>query len=150
MISALRTRRATFWYLAPDRIVAAVLSRSEREPVLEACAASYSPPVPGAVHTPLNIDKPAPTTLQPPVRARAPMLSPFTDPLVAAPDARDDGMMGNAAPADAMAASPAPRAPMLTSEPQDDVAAANKGAATGPVAGAMMAGRRSSPMLTGY
>jgi hypothetical protein len=49
MISALRTRRAAFWYLAPDRIVAAVLSRSEREPVLEACAASYSPPVAGAV-----------------------------------------------------------------------------------------------------
>ncbi len=49
MISALRTRRAAFWYLAPDRIVAAVLSRSEREPVLEACAASYSPPVDGAV-----------------------------------------------------------------------------------------------------
>lgn len=48
MISALRTRRATFWYLAADRIVAAVLSRSEREPVLEACAASYSPPVSGA------------------------------------------------------------------------------------------------------
>lgn len=48
MISALRTRRATFWYLAADRIVAAVLSRSEREPVLEACAASYSPPVAGA------------------------------------------------------------------------------------------------------
>jgi hypothetical protein len=49
MISTLRTRRAAFWYLAPDRIVAAVLSRSEREPVLEACAASYSPPVAGAV-----------------------------------------------------------------------------------------------------
>jgi hypothetical protein len=49
MISTLRTRRATFWYLAPDRIVAAVLSRSEREPVLEACAASYSSPVAGAV-----------------------------------------------------------------------------------------------------
>jgi hypothetical protein len=49
MISPLRTRRAAFWYLAHDRIVAAVLSRSEREPVLEACAASYSPPVAGAV-----------------------------------------------------------------------------------------------------
>lgn len=49
MISALRTRRAAFWYLSHDRIVAAVLSRSEREPVLEACAASYSPPVTGAV-----------------------------------------------------------------------------------------------------
>jgi hypothetical protein len=49
MISTLRTRRAAFWYLAPDRIVAAVLSRSEREPVLEACAASYSPPVAGAL-----------------------------------------------------------------------------------------------------
>lgn len=49
MISTLRSRRAAFWYLASDRIVAAVLSRSEREPVLEACAASYSPPVAGAV-----------------------------------------------------------------------------------------------------
>jgi hypothetical protein len=48
MLSPLRARRAVFWHLASDRIVAAVLSRSEREPVLERCAASYSPPVSAA------------------------------------------------------------------------------------------------------
>lgn len=52
MLSALRTRRAAFWYLGPDRIVAAVVSRTEREPVLEACAASYSSPVPGGSFAP--------------------------------------------------------------------------------------------------
>lgn len=52
MLSRLRTRRAIFWYLAPDRIVAAVVARSEREPVLEACAASYSPPLAGSCFAP--------------------------------------------------------------------------------------------------
>lgn len=52
MLSTLRSRRAAFWYLAPDRIVAAVVSRSDREPVLEACAASYSPPLAGACFAP--------------------------------------------------------------------------------------------------
>ncbi|HXC51030.1 MAG TPA: hypothetical protein VN634_09125 [Candidatus Limnocylindrales bacterium] len=52
MITSLRTRRAVFWYLAPDRIVAAVVSRAEREPVLEACAASYAPPVAGSCFAP--------------------------------------------------------------------------------------------------
>ena len=52
MLSALRTRRAAFWYLGPDRIVAAVVSRTEREPVLEACAASYSAPVAGGSFAP--------------------------------------------------------------------------------------------------
>ncbi|HYC54315.1 MAG TPA: hypothetical protein VEL28_05180 [Candidatus Binatia bacterium] len=42
MISALKPRRATFWYLAPDRLVAAVLLRTSEEPLLEACAASYA------------------------------------------------------------------------------------------------------------
>jgi len=41
-LPSLRTRRATFWLLAPDRLVAAVFSRSEDEPLLEACAASYA------------------------------------------------------------------------------------------------------------
>lgn len=48
MLSTLRTRRAVFWYLAADRIVGAVVSRGEREPLLEACAASFSRPVSGA------------------------------------------------------------------------------------------------------
>ncbi|HEY2776112.1 MAG TPA: hypothetical protein VGK20_18875 [Candidatus Binatia bacterium] len=48
----LRARRATFWYLASDRIVAAVVARAEREPLLEACAASYSPPVAGSLFAP--------------------------------------------------------------------------------------------------
>jgi hypothetical protein len=52
MVAPLRTRRAAFWYLGPDRIVAAVVSRTEREPVLEACAASYSAPVAGACFAP--------------------------------------------------------------------------------------------------
>jgi hypothetical protein len=52
MLSALRTRRAAFWYLGPDRIVAAVVSRTRREPVLEACAASYSAPVAGGCFAP--------------------------------------------------------------------------------------------------
>lgn len=52
MLSSLRTRRAAFWYLGPDRIVAAVVSRTEREPVLEACAASYSSPLPGGSFAP--------------------------------------------------------------------------------------------------
>jgi hypothetical protein len=52
MLSSLRTRRAAFWYLGPDRIVAAIVSRTQREPVLEACAASYSPPVPGGSFAP--------------------------------------------------------------------------------------------------
>jgi len=52
MLSTLRTRRAAFWYLAPDRIVAAVVSRTRREPVLEACAASYSAPVAGSSFAP--------------------------------------------------------------------------------------------------
>lgn len=53
MLASLRARRACFWYLATDRIVAAVISRAEREPVLEACAASYSSPVAGAGPAPL-------------------------------------------------------------------------------------------------
>ena len=52
MIASLRTRRAVFWYLAPDRIVAAVMSRAEREPMLEACAASYAPALAGACFAP--------------------------------------------------------------------------------------------------
>ena len=52
MVSSLRARRATFWYLGADRIVAAVISRAEREPVLEACAASYSAPVAGSCFAP--------------------------------------------------------------------------------------------------
>jgi hypothetical protein len=52
MLSSLRARRAVFWYLGPDRIVAALVSRAEREPVLEACAASYSAPVAGSRFAP--------------------------------------------------------------------------------------------------
>lgn len=52
MLAALRSRRAAFWYLAPDRIVAAVVARGSREPVLEACAASYAPSVAGASFAP--------------------------------------------------------------------------------------------------
>lgn len=52
MASPLRVRRAAFWYLAPDRIVAAVVARGEREPVLEACAASYSAAVEGSRFAP--------------------------------------------------------------------------------------------------
>jgi len=52
MFASLRARRAVFWYLGPDRIIAAVISRAEREPVLEACAASYAPPVAGSCFAP--------------------------------------------------------------------------------------------------
>ena len=52
MVVSLRTRRAVFWSLGPDRIVAAVLSRGEREPLLEACAASYAAALPGACFAP--------------------------------------------------------------------------------------------------
>jgi hypothetical protein len=52
MIASLRARRAAFWYLATDRIVAAVVSRGEREPLLEACAASYASPVAGSSFAP--------------------------------------------------------------------------------------------------
>lgn len=52
MIVSLRARRAVFWFLGPDRLVAAVLSRGEREPLLEACAASYAPALPGTCFAP--------------------------------------------------------------------------------------------------
>ncbi len=52
MFPTLRHHRAAFWYLAPDRIVAAVVSRGDREPVLEACAASYAPRLAGACFAP--------------------------------------------------------------------------------------------------
>lgn len=52
MLSSLRIRRLVFWHLAPDRIVAAVVSRTDGEPLLEACAASYAPPVAGACFAP--------------------------------------------------------------------------------------------------
>lgn len=52
MLASLRIRRLAFWHLAPDRIVAAVVSRTDREPLLEACAASYAPPVDGACFAP--------------------------------------------------------------------------------------------------
>lgn len=52
MVTSLRARRAAFWYLGPDRIVAAVVSRSEREPVLESCAASYAAPIAGSCFAP--------------------------------------------------------------------------------------------------
>jgi len=51
-MSSLRARRAVFWYLACDRIVAAVVSRAEREPVLESCAASYASAVSGSFFAP--------------------------------------------------------------------------------------------------
>lgn len=47
-MTLLRQRRAVFWCLGSDRIVAASLSRGEREPLLEACAASYAAALPGA------------------------------------------------------------------------------------------------------
>lgn len=47
-----RQRRAVFWCLASDRIVAARLARGEREPLLEACAASYAAALPGACFAP--------------------------------------------------------------------------------------------------
>lgn len=52
MVASLRARRAVFWYLGADRIVAAVIARAEREPVLEACAASYCAPVAGSCFAP--------------------------------------------------------------------------------------------------
>lgn len=52
MLVSLRARRAVFWCLGPDRIVAAVLSRGEREPLLEACAGSYAARLPGACFAP--------------------------------------------------------------------------------------------------
>jgi len=52
MFVSLRARRAVFWCLGPDRIVAAVLSRGEREPLLEACAGSYAAKLPGACFAP--------------------------------------------------------------------------------------------------
>jgi|GEM_PF-1673801 len=42
MFASLRAGRATFWYLAADRLVAAVIVRTADEPLLEACAASYA------------------------------------------------------------------------------------------------------------
>jgi hypothetical protein len=48
MILPFRARRAVFWCLGTERIVAAALSRGEREPLLEGCAASYAAPLPGA------------------------------------------------------------------------------------------------------
>lgn len=42
MFSSRRAGRATFWYLAADRLVAAVIARTSDEPLLEACAASYA------------------------------------------------------------------------------------------------------------
>jgi hypothetical protein len=41
-----------FWHLAEDRIVAAMIARAEREPVLEACAASYGRPISGSCFAP--------------------------------------------------------------------------------------------------
>ncbi|MFN2376365.1 MAG: hypothetical protein ABR538_07490 [Candidatus Binatia bacterium] len=52
MFTPLRARRAVFWYLGSDRIVAAVVARGEREPVLEACAASYSAAIDGSRFAP--------------------------------------------------------------------------------------------------
>lgn len=52
MFVSLRARRAVFWCLGPDRIVAALVSRGEREPLLEACAASYAARLPGACFAP--------------------------------------------------------------------------------------------------
>lgn len=56
MFTSLRTRRAVFWFLGPDRIVAAILSRGEREPLLEGCAASYASALPGACFAPGLLD----------------------------------------------------------------------------------------------
>ena len=56
MIVSLRTRRAVFWFLGPDRIVAAALSRGDREPLLEACAASYAAALPGTCFAPGLLD----------------------------------------------------------------------------------------------
>ena len=54
MSASLRSSRATFWHLGPDRLVAAVVCRSEAddEPVLEACAASYAAPTGRALFAP--------------------------------------------------------------------------------------------------
>lgn len=56
MIVSFRARRAVFWFLGSDRVVAAALSRGEREPLLEACAGSYAAALPGACFAPGLLD----------------------------------------------------------------------------------------------
>lgn len=52
MFASLRAGRATFWYLAADRLVAAVIARTADEPLLEACAASYAHGGPSSLFAP--------------------------------------------------------------------------------------------------
>lgn len=52
MFASRRAGRATFWYLAADRLVAAVISRTPDEPLLEACAASYAQRGPSSLFAP--------------------------------------------------------------------------------------------------
>jgi len=52
MFASRRAGRATFWYLAADRLVAAVIARTSDEPLLEACAASYAQRGPACLFAP--------------------------------------------------------------------------------------------------
>lgn len=87
-----------------------------------------NPPVSGAVRKPLSLTSPEPLVMQPPSQARPPVPSPFMKAAPAAPLPDDMGMMTSDEMAVDTMAAPQPSA-------QSSVTTA---------------GRRSSPLLTGY
>lgn len=104
-----------------------------------------NPPISGAVRQPLTLTNPEPLAMQAPSDVRGPMLSPFAD------------ERGPAVPAEA--SDDQPRAPMLTTDapaPMDGGTLTSPAASSVPVpaapsqGGVTTAGRKSSPMLTGY
>lgn len=104
-----------------------------------------NPPVSGVARQPITLTNAEPAGLQPPSAARAPMLSPFAD------------ERGDVVPAEASQGHDnAPRSPVLltaepiTAAPAPHADAAPEAAPAPAQSGAMAAGRKSSPLLTGY
>lgn len=97
-----------------------------------------NPPVSGAVRQPMTLPTPEPLAMQPPVAARPPMPSPF---MKAQPVMDDVPPMMSPMP-DALASELTGHAVVTEEKPVSPAPAHNSGVTT--------AGRRSSPILTGY